>query len=266
MNQTVLKNEVKQYWNKGSCGTDTTQKTKFSYDYFEEIENHRYKVEQQIFSFAQFTRFHGQKMLEVGVGAGSDFLQWVRAGTQAHGIDLTQEAVDNVRARLKIYGLEAADLRVGDAENLPYPNNSFDLVYSWGVIHHSPDTEKCLAEIIRVTRPGGSIKVMVYNRYSFFTFYLWFNHALLKGKPFQTLSTILFNHQESLGTKGYTVSEIKKIVQKHPVILEKINISLFDNDLIYYRRLVRWTFGFLSSLLGRSRWGWFMMIDLKKNK
>ncbi len=264
MNTSLLKNEVKHYWNQASCGTEITKKSKFSYAYFEEIEEARYRIEPEIFSFAQFTRFHGKKMLEVGVGAGSDFLQWVRAGTQAHGIDLTQEAVDNVRARLKIYGLEAADLRVGDAENLPYPNNSFDLVYSWGVIHHSPDTERCLAEIIRVTRPSGSIKVMVYNRHSFFALYQWIRSALFKGKPFQGLRKVLFNHQESLGTKAYTRREIKNMTKKYPVTITKIDTTITSHDLLYYRPFLHKLSSRVVSLVGWKRWGWFMMIELRK--
>src|SRR5476649_1804025 len=132
MNKQALKQEVHTYWNKLSCGTEHTQQEKYSKD----IESFRYTVEPEIFSFAQFTRFRDKKVLEVGVGAGTDFLQWVRAGAQAHGIDLTQEAVDNVRHRLALYNLQATDIRVADAEKLPYENDSFDLAYSWGVIHH----------------------------------------------------------------------------------------------------------------------------------
>ncbi|WP_139094312.1 class I SAM-dependent methyltransferase, partial [Acinetobacter baumannii] len=71
-------------------------------------------------------------------------------------------AISNVRERLAVYGLTAKELKVGNAESLPYPDGSFDLVYSWGVIHHSPDTEKCLSEISRVARKGAPVKVMVY--------------------------------------------------------------------------------------------------------
>ena len=142
-----LKTDVKAYWNVASCGTEITEKTRYTKAYFEEIEEFRYRIEPEIFSFAQFTRFKDKKMLEVGVGAGTDFLQWVRAGAKAHGIDLTQEAVYNVQERLKLYGLTAEDIKVADAEALPFEDTSFDLVYSWGVIHHSPNTEQCLADV-----------------------------------------------------------------------------------------------------------------------
>lgn len=95
--QEKLKQQVKDYWNEQPCGTQFSDSEKLSQRYFNDIEKHRYFVEPEIFSFAQFTRFHGQKLLEVGVGAGSDFTQWVRAGTKAHGIDATAEGVAHVK-------------------------------------------------------------------------------------------------------------------------------------------------------------------------
>lgn len=265
MSNECLKEQVKNYWNKQSCGTELTQQQKFSYEYFEEIEKTRYAIEPEIFSFAQFTRFHGKKMLEVGVGAGTDFLQWVRAGAVVHGIDLTQEAVDNVQHRLALYGLQAADVQVADAEHLPYSNNNFDLVYSWGVIHHSPDTIKCLEEIIRVTKPGGTIKVMIYNRHSLFALYRWVLAALCKGKPFQSISHVLFHQQESPGTKAYTFKEIKKILAKYPISIETMCAPATNHDLLYYKsKPWRWLAHCAASLWGWWHCGWFMMITLKK--
>jgi ubiquinone/menaquinone biosynthesis C-methylase UbiE len=266
MDNEILKNQVKSYWDKASCGTNITNKKKFSHDYFEEIERARYQAEPEIFAFAQFTRFYGQKVLEIGVGAGTDFLQWIRAGAQAYGIDLTPEAIENTKSRLELYQLKAADLRVADAEHLPYPDNFFDLVYSWGVIHHSPNTQRCLEEIIRVTRPGGSVKIMVYNRRSFFAFYLYITHALLKGKLFQKLSTIIYNHQESIGTKAYTRKEILVIIKKYPVQLINLDTKAYREDLCNYRRFIRLFIWFLVVLRGWQYIGWFMTIELKKNR
>src|SRR5687767_13620453 len=163
MNQSAVKDEVAKYWNKRACGTGVTAAEKFSRDYFDEIEDYRYRVEPEIHGFAQFTRYRGQKVLEVGVGAGTDFLQWVRAGAKAYGIDLTEEGVAHVKHRLAVYGLAAEDVRVADAENIPHPDETFDLVYSYGVIHHSPNTIRALEELIRCTKVGGTIKFMVYN-------------------------------------------------------------------------------------------------------
>src|SRR3990167_4674360 len=125
-----LKAEMARYWNQASCGTEHIQEKKFSKEYFQQIEAHRYAAAPDIFSFAQFTRFSHAKILEVGIGAGTDFIQWVRAGAHAFGVDLTQEAIDNVQHRLDLYGLKTAEIQIADAENLPYDAHSFDLVYS----------------------------------------------------------------------------------------------------------------------------------------
>jgi len=262
-----LKEKVHDYWNKASCGTDATKRSKHSREYFEEIEAHRYDIEAQIFSFAQFTRFKDKKILEVGVGAGTDFLQWVRAGAHAHGIDLTQEAIDNVKARLALYGLQARDLRVADAERLPYPDSYFDCVYSWGVIHHSPNTKQCLAEIVRVTKPGGIAKVMIYNRCSLFAYYRYWHTAFLKGKPFQKVSTVLWNHQESHGTKAYTLKEVKKMVSKHPVVIKQLKATFEKNDYLSLTpRPYQWLGYVAACLFGWNKVGWFLTVELQKKE
>lgn len=265
MNKENLKQEVYKYWNQASCGTEFVHKEKFTAAYFEEIEKIRYSLEPEIFSFAQFTRFHGKKILEVGVGAGTDFLQWVRAGTQAYGIDLTHEAISNIKHRLSLYNVQAHDLQIADAEHLPYQDNSFDVVYSWGVIHHSPDTIKCLEEIIRVTKPGGAIKIMIYNRHSLFALYRYLLCGLFKGKPFRSFSDVLFYDQESLGTKAYTTKEIRNILKKYPLIMHEIKASVTKHDLLYYKsKTVQWFAYVAACLFGWNKSGFFMTLDLQK--
>lgn len=265
MDDTELKQEVASFWNEASCGTTITSENKFTKEYFEEIEEYRYRLEPEIFSFAQFTRFRGKKMLEVGVGAGSDFIQWVRAGAIAHGVDLTEEAVEHVKHRLSVYGLSAEDVRVGDAENLPHEDEKFDLVYSWGVIHHSPDTEKALAEIVRCTKPGGTIKLMLYNRRSLYAFYHYLKFALLRGRPFRSFSDVIYHHWESLGTKAYTLSEVEAMVAKHPLEIKKIDRTVSSYDLkLDGARIFRPPAYLLACLCGWRRCGWYMAIDLTK--
>ncbi|OQA36389.1 MAG: Demethylrebeccamycin-D-glucose O-methyltransferase [Candidatus Dependentiae bacterium ADurb.Bin331] len=267
MNQDQLKAAVQAYWNKESCGTSVTQQSKFSKIYFDEIETYRYEIEPEIFSFAQFTRYYGKRVLEVGIGAGTDFIQWVRSGAQAYGVDLTPESIEHTRQRLMIEQLHAFDLQVADAEQLPYPDNSFDLVYSWGVIHHSPNTEQCLRELVRVVRPGGTIKIMVYNRRSLFAFYRYVLCGLLKGKPLRSFKNILFYDQESLGTKAYTMKEVRTMIKQHAVTIKSLTAPVTYHDLLGYKsRIFRGLASFAASIFGWQRVGWFMLIELKKNK
>lgn len=266
MNNQHLNTAVHDYWNKASCGSEVTQQQKFSRRYFEEIEEFRYRIEPEIFSFAQFTRFHKKKVLEVGVGAGTDFVQWARTGADCYGIDLTEESIRHVQHRLKFENLTAQEVRVADAQQLPYGENFFDLVYSWGVIHHAPNMELCLQEIIRVTKPGGIIKIMIYNRRSLFSYYQYIRNGLLKGRPFTSLQNILFNYQESLGTKAYTLTEMRQLLYKYPVTIMNLKAPVTQHDLLYYRgRLMRMCAYTAAFILGWHRAGWFMTIELKKH-
>lgn len=256
-----LKEKIYVYWNKQSCGTEHTSQKKFSPSYFEQIEQHRYTIEPEVFSFAQFTRFHNKKILEVGVGAGTDFIQWARAGAQTYGIDMTPEAIENTKHRLEQEMLAAQELHVADAEAIPYPTNFFDCVYSWGVIHHSPDTMRCLREIIRVTKPGGTIKIMIYNRYSLFAFYQWLRH----GNPLRSITWVLYHHQESPGTKAFTIKEIKNVVQASDAELIAIKATATQHDLLYYKSWPWRLAAYLAAcILGWNRCGWFMTMELKK--
>lgn len=228
-----LKGEVRDFWNKESCGTNTTSKPKFSKEYFEEIEAFRYHEQYYIHSFAQFTRYRDKKILEVGYGAGIDFTQWLRAGARATGIDLTPEAFDNTRNCIQIYGLpHPEDIRVGDAENLPFESNTFDLGYSFGVLHHTPDTIKAIGELVRVVKPGGDVKIMIYNRRSIYTFNIWLKNAFLKGKPFKSVAWALWNYLESAGTKAYSRAEVGEIFSKLPVENVTVRTEVTASDYL----------------------------------
>lgn len=263
-----LKDAVRAYWEKASCGTDATSAAKHSRQYFEEIEARRYATEPEILSFAQFTRAHGLRILEVGVGAGTDFIQWVRAGAEATGVDLTDESVENVRARLAVYGLDATVMRA-DCENLPFPDDSFDLVYSWGVIHHTADTWRAMDEILRVCRPGGTCKVMVYNRHSVIALGIWFAYCAARGRPDRPLSWALWHHMESVGTKAFTAEEIRRGLRRRGVDAPVVRSPLCYRDLARSassipRAIDKAVSRGVAALLGWRQAGWFMTIEFQK--
>src|SRR5688572_26194570 len=139
LEMVALNDEVRDFWERQPCGTDPRlvgALQPLTREWFEAVERYRYDVEPMIHAVAQFTRHHGKRVLEVGVGAGTDHLQWARAGALLTGVDLTDAAIETTRARLAAYGF-SSDLRRVDAETLPFPDDSYDVVYSWGVIHHS---------------------------------------------------------------------------------------------------------------------------------
>lgn len=224
INSEQLKSQVREFWNRQSCDTQVAKSARFSREYFEEVERFRYFDQPFIHSFAQFTRYRGQKVLEVGFGAGTDFVQWLRAGARVSGIDLTDEAMANVTRRIRVYDLPAPErLEVGDAENLPFPPDTFDLGYSFGVLMCTPDTGKAIHELVRVIRPGGEFKIMLYNRRSIYIINRWVRFALLRGRPWKSLRWVLWHHLESLGNKGYTRRELVRMLK--PLSLEWIQID-----------------------------------------
>ena len=161
-----LKERVRDFWQANPCGTKFADAEPGSRLFFERVEAHRYEKEWHIPQAAGFAMARGLRVLEIGCGLGTDGAQFARAGATYTGIDLTEAAVGLARRRFELEGLPG-EFRVSDAENLDFPNNSFDLVYSHGVLHHTPDTERAVREVHRVLVPGGRAVVMLYHRDSY---------------------------------------------------------------------------------------------------
>jgi ubiquinone/menaquinone biosynthesis C-methylase UbiE len=198
-----VKEAVRQFWSRTPCGSWDATAPEGTREYYDQVERRRYELEPFIHGYAEFASTRDQEVLEIGVGLGTDHIQFARAGAHLSGVDLTQRGVDLVRRRLDLEGL-SSQLAVADAERLPFPGERFDAVYSWGVLHHTPDTPRAVAEAVRVLRPGGRICVMVYARHAWVSYGLWARHGPLSGRPLRSLSDVLYHHMESLGTKGYT--------------------------------------------------------------
>jgi len=251
-----LNQKVRSYWEREPCGThkDIVGGLKpLSREWFESIESHRYSVEPFIHTTAQFTRHHGETMLEVGVGAGTDHLQWARAGCICHGVDLTEAAIETTGKRFALYGFQSA-LRRFDAETLPYPNGSFDLVYSWGVIHHSEDPARIISEIHRVLKPGGRFIGMIYGRRSPVVFKLWARYGLLRGRPWRSFTDVVWHHMESIDTKSYTPVETFNLLGAFRSSTVRPIMTSYD--------LASWP-----KWIGRmfpEHWGWFITFDAVK--
>lgn len=204
------KERVRSFWEEEPCGAEHAAATEGTPEFFAEVERIRNELDPYILRFADFEGARGKRLLEIGVGLGTDFVRFVRAGAVATGVDLTEHAVQLVRRRLELEGL-AAEVRTADAESLPFEDAAFDRVYSWGVLHHTPNTAKSVAEALRVLRPGGEACVMLYARHSWVSYGMWARHALLAGRPWRSLRSVLAAHMESEGTKGYTKGEMRRL-------------------------------------------------------
>jgi len=163
---TDLKERVRAFWQAHPCGTKFSDAEMGTVEFFERIEAHRYTKEWHIPEAADFAGARGLRVLEIGCGLGTDGAQFAQAGAHYTGIDLTEAAIELARKRFELSGL-AGEFRVADAENLDFADDSFDRVYSHGVLHHTPDTARAITEIHRVLKPNGQAIVMLYHRGSY---------------------------------------------------------------------------------------------------
>jgi SAM-dependent methyltransferase len=161
-----LKERVRAFWQDHPCGTKFADAEPGSRRFYELVEAHRYEKEWHIPIAADFANSKHLKILEIGCGLGTDGAQFAKAGANYTGIDLTQAAVELAKRRFDLFQLPGT-FRIADAERLDFPDNSFDLVYSHGVLHHTPDTAGAIREIHRVLRPRGRAVVMLYHRNSY---------------------------------------------------------------------------------------------------
>jgi ubiquinone/menaquinone biosynthesis C-methylase UbiE len=227
---TEAKQAVHDFWERASCGEEAYARGGSSRERLEAHARTRYELEPHIRQFARFESGRGLDVLEVGVGMGADHLEWARHMPRSlSGIDLTERGIAHTATRLALYGLRS-DLRVADAENLPFPDASFDLVYSWGVLHVSPDTPRAVREVLRVLRPGGVARVMIYHAHSMVGYMLWLRYALLAGRPRRSLADVYAHHLESPGTKAYSQAEARSMFSEFSRV--DIRTMLHFGDLL----------------------------------
>ncbi|MCA1574083.1 MAG: class I SAM-dependent methyltransferase [Acidobacteria bacterium] len=161
-----LKERVRAFWQANPCGTKFADAAPGTRRFYEVLEEHRYEKEWHIPQAADFASTQGLKVLEIGCGLGTDGAQFAGAGADYTGVDLTDAAIELAQKRFELFNLTGT-FQTADAEKLDFADDSFDLVYSHGVLHHTPDIERAVNEIYRVLRPGGRAVVMLYHRDSY---------------------------------------------------------------------------------------------------
>ena len=196
-----------------------------------DYENHskkRYELEGElIIPFAEFENSTNKKLLEIGVGLGAEHKLFAENKADLYGIDLTARSIEHTERRLSYFGLKSK-LKQGDAERLEFNDNFFDKVFSWGVIHHSPDTKICVNEIYRVLKFGGEARIMIYHKWSFLGFMLYFRYAILGFKPWLSLSDVFSKYMESPGTKAFSKKEAYELFKDYSFVKIQSNLSHAD--------------------------------------
>lgn len=263
------KQRAREQWEHDPCGAVYGSDQEFgTREFFDKVEHHRYgEYAPWMPRVMGFDQFAGQRLLEVGCGMGTDLLQFARGGALCTGTDLTPRSIEISKHRFSIYGL-AADFLITDSERLPFPDESFDIVYSNGVLHHTPDTAGALRELHRVLRRGGTAKVMLYYRHSLnYWGEMMLHRGLLRGEllrgrsPEQIMSRwVEYSERGSEPlVKAYSRAEARELFQD----FSEVNFEVEQLTRGEFYVLGRFIPDVLLKFL-RTHLGWNLIITAKK--
>ena len=200
-------------WSNHPCGALSGQEAN-DLAYFEKLERDRYEnYAPWMRQFFRFDGHHGQKVLEVGVGQGTDLVQFAKGGADVFGIDITQRHLDLATRNFELRGLHAG-LQRATAAAIPFADNTFDLVYSFGVLHHTNDTVRCISECHRVLKPGGKVVLGLYHTFSLYHAYTIVVKGILRGHLRRLGYRGLMSRIES-GADGVTIAPLVKTYSRN---------------------------------------------------
>jgi SAM-dependent methyltransferase len=224
--------------------TESVDVKEFTREFYEEIDRRFFSDSRPYLPYDKlpfervidFDTLRGKDVLEIGVGMGTHAQLLAPRSRTFTGIDLTSYAIESTSRRMSLFGLDKPGLKIlrMDAENLEFDDNSFDLVWSWGVIHHSSDTSRVLDEIHRVLRPGGTVTTMVYHR-NFWNYYVYsgFFGGVVKRHLFRTGSLHHVRQTEIDGAlaRFYTIPEWRALISERFAV-ESIRIMGSKSELV----------------------------------
>jgi ubiquinone/menaquinone biosynthesis C-methylase UbiE len=234
--------QVREWWNRNPMSYDVDAPIPHppgSREYFRELDGRIFHPRYMRLTagpsgtpfslFVDFGRLAGKDVLEVGCGSGIAVQLFAESGANVTAVDLTEWAVATTRARLEAFGLEGTVLEA-DGEQLPFADESFDLVFSWGVIHHTTDMDRALGELVRVCRHGGELVLMLYHRRSiFFVAY----RALARFLPLARRLGFHFEgaragERDGLIARHFTRAEVERMLRARG--LERIWVQPYGQD------------------------------------
>jgi ubiquinone/menaquinone biosynthesis C-methylase UbiE len=251
---------VRDYWNARPCNIRHSTAPVGTRQYFDEVEARKYFVEPHIPAFADFPRWRGQRVLEIGCGIGTDTINFARNGAQVTAVDVSEQSLALARKRAEIFGLNNK-IRFchGDAERLSafVPVEPYDLIYSFGVIHHTPHPEAVLDQLRRYTRSGTVIKVMVYHHRSYKVGAILLGEG--KGRFWKLRELVAENSEAQSGcpvTYTYTREEGRAILERHGFCVTSVQVDhIFPyrvHDYVQYRYIKNWYFRWMPAAMFRA--------------
>ena len=265
---------VNEYWNARPCNIRHSPKPVGSREYFDEVEARKYFVESHIPRFAEFERWRGKRVLEIGCGIGTDTISFARAGARVTAVDLTEKSLEVARQRARVFGLEdRITFLQANAEKLSdyVPIEPYDLIYSFGVIHHTPHPDLVLEQIRKYVTPQSTVKIMVYNRWSWKV--LWILFVYGKGQ-FWKLNQLIAEYSEAQTgcpvTYSYSRADGRRWLENHGF---QATATLVDHIFPYsipeykeYRYRKVWYFRWMPKPLFRAierLFGWHLCLTAK---
>jgi len=263
--------EVRQYWDRRPCNLRHSPQPVGTRAYFDEVEARKYFVEPHIPRFAEFERWRGKKVLEIGCGIGTDTVNFARHGADVTAVDLSANSLEVARKRVDVCGLaDRVRFFTGSAEELTsfVPKESYDLIYSFGVIHHTPHPQRVLDEARQYAAAGSTLKVMVYHRYSWKV--LWIVLGYGKGRFWRTAELVARNSEAQTGcpvTYTYSRREARRLVESRGFRVTDLFVDhIFPYriaDYVKYRYVKAWPWSWLPHPAFRwleKRFGWHLCL------
>jgi len=271
--EQVSIDQVGAYWDARPCNLRHSPRPVGSADYFAEVEARKYRVEPHIPGFADFARWRGKKVLEIGCGLGTDTMNFARAGAQVTAVDLSEASLALARRRAELAGLDITFYQ-GNAEELIsfVPLEAYDLVYSFGVIHHTPQPRRVIEELRRYMHRDSLLKIMVYHRHSWKVFWILLKYG--RG-AFWNLEEVVARYSEAQTgcpiTYTYTRKSVRELLAGFEILSTSVDHIFPYNieDYIRYRYSRVWYFRYLPARLFRwleRRWGWHLCVTAKLPK
>ena len=267
---TSVIDQVRSYWNRRPCNVRHSTSPVGSREYFDEVEARKYFVESHIPAFADFKRWRGKKVLEIGCGIGTDSINFARAGADVTVVDLSDESLGLCRKRFDVYGLKAR-FYLGDAEELSkvVPVEKYDLVYSFGVIHHTPRPERVIEQIKLYCKPDTELRLMLYSKWSWKV--LWIVMKYGKGAVWRTDELVRTYSEAQDGspvTYYYSFGDVRSLLRDYRIVkLEKDHIFPYRIDkYVKYEYQWVWYFRWLPTPWFEwleSRLGWHTLITAR---
>jgi ubiquinone/menaquinone biosynthesis C-methylase UbiE len=260
---------VREYWNARPCNVRHSPHPVGTREYFDEVEARKYFVEPHIPAFADFGRWRGRRVLEIGCGIGTDTVNFARAGARVTAIELSDRSAALARRRLDVYGLaDQAAILVGNAEELPsvVPAGTFDLVYSFGVIHHSPHPRRIIEHTTRYMGRESELRLMVYSRFSYKLFWIMKQEGIW---DMSRIDELVARHSEAQTgcpvTYTYSDDTARALLDGFRILeMHKTHIFTWDVDAYNrydYRKSPEWAHVSDSELTRLERQlGWHLLI------